>query len=318
MVQVSIIVVTYNPDKIKLYRTLLSAVQQKDISFEVIISDDGSKEKDFLWIKDFFAKHNVTDYKILEHDHNQGTVKNILGAVDQACGKYVYSISPGDFFYDGYVLRDLYGYAEENNSVICFGNAVFYQNVEHGVKITRKYGKPVRPQLYSSKVSQKTRKAAFCGFDWIIGAAFFRERSAAQGYLRQISELCRYVEDSSSTAFAIAEGVAVQYFDRNVVWYEDGTGISTSGSTKWHDILINENKAFITNLKEMYPYDEYISVMHSCIINRNRFFRKIEQLVLHPIVSMRIYWQRLTVKPKLIEYSAKDIERLQGLLDSNI
>ena len=32
------------------------------------------------------------------------------------------------------------------------------------------------------------------------------------------------------------------YFQHNVIWYEYGSGISTSGDSKWHKIISNERK----------------------------------------------------------------------------
>ena len=47
MIDVSVIVVMYNPVLDKLYKTLDSIICQKGVSFEIILCDDGSG----MWMK---------------------------------------------------------------------------------------------------------------------------------------------------------------------------------------------------------------------------------------------------------------------------
>ena len=56
MTQISVIVLTYNPDNAKLRRTLAAAAAQQDVTMEVIISDDGSAKKDFSFLPDYITE----------------------------------------------------------------------------------------------------------------------------------------------------------------------------------------------------------------------------------------------------------------------
>ena len=49
---ISVVVLTYNSAFDDIKQTILSIVKQKDITFELIIADDGSKENHFEKIKE--------------------------------------------------------------------------------------------------------------------------------------------------------------------------------------------------------------------------------------------------------------------------
>ncbi|MBQ8868957.1 MAG: glycosyltransferase family 2 protein [Oscillospiraceae bacterium] len=314
MPEVSIIVATYNPDNQKLKATLAAACAQEDVSFEIIITDDASKEKDFVWLSEFFREKGITDYKILEHAENGGTVKNCFDAVCAAKGKYVFITSPGDILFDKTVLKDFYDFAEKNEAGVSFGNAVFYSNENGNVKLTRQYGSPLRPQLYAPDKQLKTKNTAFFGCDWIIGAAYFRKTVTAKKYFEQVLDVCRYTEDSSSTAFALADGVNIQYFDRNIVWYEDGTGISTARKSKWDEILKNESIQAVKKLKRMFPNNPYVDILFCNLVISDRRRRLLKKLLTHPVLCIKIAGQKKLVKNKQVACAHSDLDRLKNLL----
>lgn len=314
MPQVSIIIATYNPDNQKLKATLNGVCKQHGISFEIIITDDASKQKDFSFLPDFFSSYGIENYRIIEHEKNGGTVKNCLDGVAAARGKYVFITSPGDILFDENVLSDFYHFAEENEADLCFGNAVYYSNEENGPKITRQYGAPLMPQLYSPANSFNQKCEAFFGCDWIVGAVYFRKTSTAKKYLEQVVDVCRYTEDSSSTAFALADGVDVLHFNRNMVWYEDGTGISTAKKSKWQKVLDSENQNAIKKLKKAHPQNPYVDFLYSNLTIKNKALRNIKKLITHPILSIKIIIKKKITKKQQITYTQEDLKRLKDLL----
>lgn len=104
--KISVLVLTYNPSKQKLIATLKSIIKQENVDIQVIVSDDGSKENYFEEAKEFLEKNNFTDYKFVNCEKNQGTVKNAIRAVGVSNGEYVKLISPGDMFTSNNVLRN--------------------------------------------------------------------------------------------------------------------------------------------------------------------------------------------------------------------
>ena len=74
----SVLLVTYNSEWNDIKRTLDSIINQEFDSFELIISDDGSKDNKFAQIKKYMGDNHFDDYKLIEHKENQGTVKNLI------------------------------------------------------------------------------------------------------------------------------------------------------------------------------------------------------------------------------------------------
>ena len=108
---ITVIVATYNPEWKKLRSTLLSIVTQKNIDFEIIITDDGSNDDYFDKAREFFIKNEISKYRFIKNQINIGTVKNFYNAIKCAGGEYVYGISPGDMFYEETTLEKLYFFA---------------------------------------------------------------------------------------------------------------------------------------------------------------------------------------------------------------
>ena len=313
MPQVSVVVLTYNPDNQKLRQTLRAAAAQKDISLEILISDDGSARKDFSFLPEFMQELGIADYRLLEHEENRGTVQSCLSAVRAARGEYVFLTSPGDYLFDGHVLRDLYRFATENQSPLCFGNAVFYTSEDGVPRLTRTYGSPESPELY--RVGSKHVKAAFFSGCWVIGASYFRKRDLLEDCLTQMGQASKYMEDTPSTAFALAMGHMLTYCDRNTVWYEDGTGVSTGAGDKWKKLLHQDALESFRALKKKHPRDPYVDIAFRNLSQKNRVIRLAGRLLRHPVLTAQITACKKAPK-KPVACREADLERLKTLLQT--
>mgnify|MGYP000552217109 FL=1 len=136
---VSVIVLTYNPDIAKLRSTLFSIIIQKNIDFEIIIADDGSNDDYYDNVLKFFEQNKFINFSIIKNNTNMGIVNNYYNALKRSNGEYIYGISPGDMLYDTNVLLNLYDFAKNKNAEICFGDAAFYSNVRNNLQILKKY-----------------------------------------------------------------------------------------------------------------------------------------------------------------------------------
>ncbi len=310
--QVSILILTYNPDNNQLRRTLTAAVQQQEVCFEIIVSDDGSTKSDLSWLPSFFREHGIEDYQILENKPNKGTVQNCLSAVRAAKGEYIFLTSPGDYIYDGFAMRDFYRFAKTRGAELCFGNTVFYRNEEGTPRLTRTFGTPASPQIYAS-ASSLAKASFFCG-NWIIGASYFRQRQFALTYLERIAETSVYTEDTTSTLFALADGIRLHYFDRNIVWYEDGTGVSAGNNDKWNRLLSQDAVNTVIKLKHIHPKDPYVDTVFYNLTQPTRWKRIAYKLLRHPFIFLQSLWSNHMVKKMPVFCPAKDMHRLETML----
>lgn len=315
MPQVSVIVLTYNPDNRKLRQTLSAVAAQKGVSFEILISDDGSGRKDYSFLPEYMQALGAENYRLLEHKENRGTVESCLSAVKAATGRYVLLTSPGDYLFDEYVLRDLYDFACRHEAKLCFGNAVFY-NADGGTPVlTKTFGSPAQPGFYAPDAPEEIAKLSFFGGNWVIGASYFRERELMLSCLEQIRGESKYTEDNPSTAFALAAGHRLFYCDRNMVWYEDGTGVSTGASEKWKKLLHEDALRSFRKLKGLYPKDPCVDIAWRNLSVRNRLLRILGRLLRHPVLSARLYrCKKAAGKP--ITCSPEDLSRLSRLLET--
>ena len=318
MPQVSIVIVTYNANSEKLCRTLHAAATQKEIDFEIIIADDGSAHKDFSFVEGFLRNRGIRAYQIIENPYNQGTVKNCISGVKAAKGEYVFLTSPGDFLYDEYVLRDFYSFAKEHDAKMCFGNPVFYSIEGTQPHLTKRECVPVDPLLYSPKSSLLQEKVSFLSNFWVIGASYFREREFALKYLEMVSHAVTYLEDCSTTAFALADGYKLYYNDRNIIWYEDGTGISTSANEKWAHLIAQDTENFLRKLIKMHPRDGFACVLHCNYLVTDRLKRIGYKLLRHPLILLYAKWVKKHVKTRYVQCSEADLEHLNYLLAQTV
>ena len=127
----SVIVLTYNPSLEKLKNTLYSIIVQKNICFEIIIADDGSSENYFSEIRSWLENKHFQNYKLIDNKRNQGTVQNLLSALDVSNGKFVKCISPGDCLYNENTLLLCKRYMEKKHQLVCFGKSIYY-SIEDG------------------------------------------------------------------------------------------------------------------------------------------------------------------------------------------
>lgn len=314
MPQVSVIVLTYNPDPEKLRKTLEAAVRQQDVSLEIIISDDGSAQKDFSFLPDFFASRSFTDYKLVENPQNRGTVYNCYAGVSAASGEYVFLTSPGDILFDDTTMSRFYQFAAQRKAQLCFGNAVRYALVEGQVQRTSRYSIPAAPDIYGAGSSLRRQKCGFFGDNFIIGASYFRSREFAGRYFEKLLDVSKYMEDTPSTMFALADGIPVHYYDSNIVFYEDGTGVSTGVNEKWQKLLHQDLVQSLEKLHAHKPRDPYVKIALKNASEALRWKRMAYRFLAHPFISTGMLVERKYRKTKTVPCSEADLKRLQTLL----
>jgi glycosyltransferase involved in cell wall biosynthesis len=251
MLDVSVVVVTYKPDYKKLFRTLYSIVIQKNIDFEIIIADDGSPDFDEEKVKDWFDKVGFRKFTFVINKVNQGTVKNAISGWEKSTGKYIKQLSPGDCLYCDTSLASAFQFCEKNNIKVCFGKAAPYFEEDNIIHIVPN----LNPDILEC---YRRNDLSACQYDYVMrrkyanGMAFFLRRDIIYRFMPLIDNRVKYAEDTIYIIIA-ASGEPIRLFDDFIIWYETGTGISTSKSNIWAERIFNDNKAAFKIIKEKYP-----------------------------------------------------------------
>ena len=261
--EVSIIICTYESDLRMTLRTIYSAIRQKGVSFEIVITDDGSSIDYTDQYREFFQKNNFDRYKIIKHGQNAGTVKNIHDGVVKSEGEYVYAIAPGDFFYNADSLRKILEFARQTNSSFVFGNSRYYGVVGRKLHFYPATS-PAFPKLFNK--GKKTSSLCFISFfvsNNPIGPSYLRERDEFERLLDVIDGEITYVEDKPTSAMHMLNGNVMRYMDSPIVWYEYGTGISTSKQGGFHQRMLEDEKKMDELLIKLYPDSRVIQAKHN-------------------------------------------------------
>ena len=246
---VSVIVASYNPDWLKMKVTLESILLQKGIDYEIIVADDGSNNNLKKNIEDLFEKYNFNSYKLSMLEENVGTCRNIFSALQVSEGKYIKTISPGDFLYCEDTLRQWVEYMDKYEDIdISFGDYINYRFEGGNFRIISSINHPKHKDVFI----QSKQKNIFIDYllldDLILGAALLVKSAVIKKYLAMIVGKVIYVEDNY-VRLAVYENAKLGYFAKPTIFYELGTGISTSGSVKWAERM---KKDFISANRVIY------------------------------------------------------------------
>ncbi len=257
MIELSVILCSYNPRYNALISTVKSIIAQKKIIFELIILDDCSQTDYFKELCNYFKKASFTQYRLVKQEKNVGTVKSLMAGLKEAKGRYIKAISPGDFLYDELVLYEFVKFMNKNNAKIGFGDAIYYGN-SNGIKIYNR-SMPKKLDIYlKEKYDYNAIKHRYfiCG-DWINGASYMHDRIMLIEYLSKIQNRIKYAEDFI-TCLMILDEIKIYYNPQKVVWYEYGTGISTNTKSKLYNGFLKDLKELKNILLEYHFNNKYV------------------------------------------------------------
>ncbi len=269
----SIIISTFNSDYKKIILTIKSIIFQDFKNYEIIITDDGSIQNHFNELENFFKKTGFSKYLLIKNERNQGTVKNIIGALEKAKGKYFKGLGPGDLLFNSKTLNTINDYLECSNYNIAFGNMKsYYFNKKNLINfpdfsppnLKKEYVKP------NQNINKKIKNLIVFN-DWISGVTLFSRTEYILNYFLKLSKKTnvKYCEDLS-VALILLEGGEIGYLNKNIVWYEYGAGVSTDKKNKSKILLEQDHINFKKYLFSTYKNNKYIQK----IINREK---KIKQ-----------------------------------------
>ncbi len=274
MVQFSVLVLLYNAKRPALEGTLRSILLQEDASYEIILADDGSQNDCLMWAEEYLKANGCRDYKVSTHE-NMGTVKNILLALTPAEGKYVKPLGTGDFFFDTHVLRDVWEAMEGQESVMCFGRMLGYDEggQTHAVRLPNDLAAFYKQDKHRVKMNMIVHQ------HWVVGADNFYLREAFARYLQKLDGKVIYCEDMVQLFFFL-EDVPVTYMERPLILYECASGVSTQRGSAAFKRMVKDLLEGFTVLKEDYPKDYYV--------NKGWRMALCQQTINRPLLAIRI------------------------------
>lgn len=307
----SVLILQYNPIYEAIEKTIVSVLEQKNIDFEIVIADDGSKENYFERIQLLFQKYNFQNYVLVENEKNQGTVRNIISGLEKCKGKYIKCISPGDYLYSSSVLSVVYEKMESLKAGLLFGDMAFYSCTNDKIEIFNEK-RPYFSEIYRTDNYLKIRKNLLVYQDNISGASAFIRRDIFVEMMDKIVDTVVFQEDVTFSMLTFM-GEKIVYLEEYVVWYEYGGGISTSSENKWTKILQKDTLNYYYILNKLYKNQKYIkrAILFQRLEMKNGVVWKVVKTVLYPD---RYLFRRKYVVDNILLKQAPKVAYLEQIL----
>ena len=238
---VSVIIPTYQKF-IFLEEAIHSVYIQDYQNIEIILADDGSENFDINMINNIFSRktENIKRTKLIHHERNNGTVKNLNNAYKEATGEYFIGLSSDDRFYNISTIRKVVDHFLSTNALI--------------VTSKRMVDNELREILPKQEDIDILRTNSFSLYNrlsisnFISGACTFYHRSIFDQY-GYYGEKYRLIEDYPYYLSLIRKNVQIHFFDEITILYRLG-GVTSSKSK---NILLQEDALNIIGDILKYP-----------------------------------------------------------------
>ena len=310
---ISVVVVTYNPNYQKLLTTLKSVICQKDVEFEVIIADDGSKNFDKDIIKDFFSECNFYNYRLVLNEKNQGTMKNALSGWTAAKGKYIKQLSPGDYLYSNNTLYCMYNYIKKTGATLIFGTEASYSIENNKIELID-YSNPVDIRPYIEADSDAIINKYVVERQFANGMTFLVQRSKLLEYANLLNGKVKYGEDFTYLLM-IAGEEPVAFLNTYVIWYEYGSGISTTTNSIWFERLDKDKKACYSEVSRLNKKLKNLKWKYYDYENENFFLRYLWKIYRRIRYSKTVRRQNKKNEQFTKNLPEPDVKHLLKLID---
>ena len=294
---VSIIVIMYDPDPDKLYQTLDSILIQRNIRYEIIICDDGSRNRLEQELLSYFSKKSFNLYSLVFNDTNHGTVSNYCSGLEKARGRYSKVISPGDYFTDENILSEWIRFMKNRRAEWSFSDTYYYSHEDRKQLFLKKRAHPqiILPYLKGKKKKCIWNSVAL--WDNAYGAAILGTTKIQLAYCRMLREKDVIYAEDLIYQLMMFDGRVGCYFPKPAVCYEYGTGISTSCDPVWSKRLRDDRNTTVLIMQEK----EDLTDFQKDIIKALKRKKKIEKLFIRGKLCRWLKWHifpRLTKIPK--------------------
>lgn len=283
MKEFSVIILCYNSEKEALRKTIDSVLIQKNIDCELLLADDCSQNGCLQYAKDYLAGKDYTDYKVIEHNVNVGTVQNIFDAVQRAEGRFTKCIGAGDLLLEDVTLRRVYDYMSEESCVMCFGKMQAYRMNQGQIEKASYFWPPDIVGFIKGR-GERVKRNVIRYHGWIPGASMFYDTERFKMRLEEITGIVKYCEDLLQVLLFV-HGDKVVCFPYGAVYYEMGSGISTNNNNGNLSRIQNDHINFWKDVLYRYPEEKLIKKgyhMYQCELIPQVNKKRIRIILAHP------------------------------------
>ena len=277
--QVSVYVSIYNASWERIKASLNSIILQKDIDFEIIIVDDCSEVNHSDKIKDFFSRNDFKNYTMINHEKNLGVIRTYLDAAEHARAKYIRCLGQGDMFSDEYALRDSYNYMVSTDSELTISKYVHFRANSNPIEIFESYRFPQNIKAYDNP--DDLRESYLLHDDLAPGATAMYRRDMFIQYMKEAIEGGLKCLEDYMFRCMIFDKRRIKFFDRNVMFYEFGAGITTTKNkdNPYNEVMLSDEFNMNTLLLKRCgtsPSDEFSKRLASRIHSKRKIRAEIE------------------------------------------
>ena len=292
--KVSLIIPTYNSLLFKTKLTLLSCLEQADVTIEIIIVDDNSENNNFDQISSFLKENNFKDFRLIGSNHNQGTCRNVYNGLKSARYEYVKVIAPGDLFHNEFSLTKWVSFMKEGGVKASFCRNIFYKMEDDkplpfsNTEIPN-YGKCYKSDEYSFS---QCRYIYVVMQDYIVGVDCMFKTDTFLYYLGLLLDYSvKYCEDHVIWPM-YWDGIGIKLFDEIAMWYEynvDGITSSTRYQ-EWKGRLLLDEDNTENILINSHPKSFFLKRLVLLYRIRKTHNRLLKLIGRHLLFPMSIYW----------------------------
>lgn len=254
----SVMVLCYNSEEKALKSTLDSILCQRDINFEIILADDASKNDCVAIAKDYLKYNNFSEYKVMAHEENVGTVQNIYDALKLAEGRYVKCIGAGDLLFEKDTLCKLTKFMDKEKCTMCFGKMQAY-NYENGTLHLMTLTVPQDIAAFYQKDSKRITRNIIQNHGWIAGASMFYNTQEFLSLLEELLGTVRYCEDLLQVNLLL-HNKKISFYPYGAVYYEVGTGISTNSGNGNSNRVKTDHDQFWNMIAGKYSDNDFVKL----------------------------------------------------------
>ena len=251
---ITALITTYNQRLESTLLSIASAATQKQCNVQIVIADDHSQDDHSCVYAQFLDYLGCTNYRIVRHEENKKTVKNISEALPYASAPFVKCFGAGDLLFSATTLRDVVELLSDSGSSGGFGQILSFTPDSIGGTY---FNAPRNAAEYQGPHSDMNKELFFhqmLSADWIPGGCQFFATDMLERLLRTLADefSVQYCEDFAMTLM-LREEVPC-FLDKPLLWYDFGDGISTDKSLNSARKLYRDHSSFYSGVARTRPF----------------------------------------------------------------